>query len=285
MIPFELHSWQGAWIIIVVLFFLGMVAFFWRLPYHESAHAHEGHDHLAYLQRQMAIMNEKHEKEMQIMHENHEKEMQVMYKQHQKHEKEMQIMRENHEKQTQVMQKEYEKQIQAMHERQLVIQKQTDLINAFTQIIHEIQRSTDHYVAGIREYGYLKDIDNSWLSSLSRREKVRMYQLEEFLGIDEVINVHMAITTVRQNLEQTERFCSSQLEELEDALERMDIDKMKHLQKQINKKHLNARLQETKGKIKSEMSTSRALQKSGVLYRIALRLYQSFTAVISKFIE
>lgn len=92
MIPFELYSWQGVWIVIIgVSFFLGMTSFLWRLSYHDS------HDHLSYLQRQMAIMNEKHEKEMQVMHENHEEEMKVMYKQHQKHEREMQVMRENHE--------------------------------------------------------------------------------------------------------------------------------------------------------------------------------------------
>ena len=280
MMPFELHTWQGAWIVIGISFFLGMVAFFWRLPYHEN------HDHLSYLQRQMVIMNEKHDKEMQVMQENHEKELQVMYRQHEKHEREIEIMRQNHEKQMLVMHKQHEKQIQDMHERQLVIQKQMDLINAFTQGMHEVQRSTDRYIAGIREYSHLKEKDNSWLSSLSRQEKIHMYQLEELLGINEVIDVRMSIAIVIQNFEQVERFCSSQLEKLEDALDRMDIDKMKQLQKQINKKHLNAHLQEAAGQIKSEMiSTSRALQKSGVLSRIASRFYQSLVAIISKFIE
>ena len=199
------------------------------------------------------------------MRENHEKEMQV---QHEKHEKEKQVMRENHEKQIQV------------------IQKQTDLIIAFTKIMHEVQRSMDQYVADIREYSLLKEKDDSWLSSLSRQEKVRLDQLEGFLETDEVIDVRMAITIVRQRFEQTKSFFSSQLEELEDTLDRIDVDKMKQLQKQINKKHLNAYLQKAEGQTKSEiMSMSRALQKPGVLSRIASNFYQSLFTVISKFIE
>ena len=192
------------------------------------------------------------------------------------------IMHENHEKEMQSMHRQYEKQIQAMHERHLVIQKQTDLINAFTQIMHEIQRSTDQYVAGIREYSHLKDIDNSWLSSLSMEERDRMYRLEGLLGTDEVIDVRMAIAMVRQNFKHTERFFSSQLEELEDALDRMDIDKMKQLQKKINKKHLKAHLQGATEQAKFGVSTSRALQKPGVLFQIASGFYQALVTVISK---
>ena len=193
------------------------------------------------------------------------------------------IMHENHEKEMQSIHKQHEKKMQTMHERQLVIQKQTDLISAFTQIIHEVQRSMDQYVAGIREYSHLKEKDNSWLSSLSREEQARMYRLEDFLGTDEVIDVHMAIAMVRQSFKYAEKFFSSQLEELEDALDRTDIDKMKQLQKKINKKHLNVHLQEAREQIKLEIiSTSRALKKPGALSRIASRFYQSLVAVISK---
>ena len=259
---------------------------FGRLHDHES-HDHESHNHLSFLQRQMASMHEKHEKEMQLMHQqhkNHEKEMQVM------HAKEMQVMHQqhkNHEKEMQIMHKQHEKQMHVMHERQLVIQKQMDLINAFTQIIHEVQRLMDQYVAGIREYSYLKDIDNSWLSSLSRQGRARMYQLaEDFLETDEVIDVHVAIPIVRQRFENAERFFSTQLSELEDALDKMDIDKMKQLQKSINKKHLSKHLRDATGQIKSEMiSTSRALQKPGRLSRIASSIFQSVVAIISKFME
>ena len=273
MKPFELHSWHGVWKLMGVSFFLGVVimVFFGRLHDHES-HDHESHDHLSFLQRQMASMHEKHEKEMQLMHQ-----------QHKNHEKEMQVM---HEKEMQTMHKQYEKQMHVMHERQLVIQKQMDLINAFTQIMHELQRLMDQYVAGIREYSYLKDIDNSWLSSLSRQERARMYQLENFLGTDEVIDVHVAIPIVRQRFEHTERFFSTQLSELEDALDKMDIEKMKQLQKSISKKHLSNHLREATGQIKSEMlSTSRALQKPGRLSQIASSIFQSVVAIISKFME
>ena len=208
-----------------------------------------GHDHL-YLQRQIAIMHENHEREMQVMH------------------------------------KQYEKQIRVMHERHLIIQKQTNLINDLSQIMHELQRSMDQYIADVREYSHLKDIKNSWLSSLSREEQARMYQLEDLLGTDEVIDVHMNIVIVRQRFENLERFFSTQLSELEDALDNMDIDKMKQLQKNINKKHLSNHLREATGQIKSEMiSASRALQKPGRLSRIASSIFQSVVAIISKFME
>ena len=290
-----LHSWQGLCIVLGILFFLGMVAFLiWRSHYYHNES--KSHDHLvSHLQRQMATMNEKHEKEMQKMHKSHEKEMQMMYEQHQNHEKQMQVIHENHEKQMQVMHENNEKQMQEMHEnsekqmqemhknsekqmqemhknhekqmqemhensekqmqvmhekqiqgiyeKDLVIHRQMDLINAFKQIMHEVKQSTDHYVAGIGEYNRLKNIDNSWFISLSREEQANMHQLEEFLGIDEAVklDVHMATTIVKQNFEQMERLYSSQLEELEDALDKMDIDKMKQLQQTINKRNLNAR--------------------------------------------
>ena len=120
-------------------------------------------------------------------------------------ERQITILHENHEKEMQVMHKQHEKQIHAMHERQLVIQKQTDLINAFTQIMHEIQRSTDQYVTGIREYSHLKEKDNSWFRPLSMEERDRMYRLEGLLGTDEDIDVRMAIAMVRQNFKHTER--------------------------------------------------------------------------------
>ena len=255
--PFELHPWH-VWIAIIGFsFFLGMVVvmvFFGGLQNHES------HDHL-YLQRQIAIMHKNHEEEMQLMHQQHE----------------------NHEREMQEMHREYEKQIRVMHERQLIIQKQTDLINDFSQIIHEVQRLMDQYVAGIREYSHLKDIDNSWLDSLSREEQYRMYELKDLLGTDEVIDVHVAIVIVRQRFENTERFFSAQLSELEDALDKMDIHKMIRLQKHISKKHLSNHLRDATWEIKSEMiSTSRALQKPGRLSWIASSIFQSVVAIISK---
>ena len=210
----------------------------------EKSQDHKSYDHLSY---QIAIMQENHLQEMQDMHRQHQKEM------------------------------------QDMHERQLVIQKQTDLINMFNQIMHEIQRLTDQYVAGIREYSHLKDIDNSYFGSLSGEERARMYHLENLLGTDDVIDVRVAITIVKQRFERVERLFASQLAELEDALDQMDIDEMKQLQKNINKKHLSAQLQEETWQIKMEMgSTSRALQKPGVLSRITSRIFHSLIAVISK---
>ena len=186
----------------------------------------------------------------------------------------------------QVMRKQYEKQIRVMHERHLIIQKQSKLINDLSQIMHKLQRLMDQYIAGVREYSHLKDIDNSWLRLLSREEQARMYQLEDLLGTNEVIDVHMNIVIVRQIFENLESTFSTQLSELEDALDKQDIDKMKQLQKNISKEHLSNHLREATEKIKSEMiSASRALQKPGRLSRIASSIFQSVVAIISKFME
>ena len=233
--PFGLRPCHRVWVAIGISFCLGVMV----VIVFGKSQDHESPDHLLY---QMASMQETYQKEMQEMH-----------KQHYKHQKQMQDM-----------QKQHQKEMKDMHERQLVIQKQTDLINTFDQIVNEMQRLLDQYIAGIREYSYLKDIHDSWFGSLTRGEQARMDQLEDFLGTNEVIDVHVAIAMVGQHFERVERFFSSQLEELEDALDKMDIDEMKQLQKNTNKKHLSARLQEEIWQIKMEMrSTSRTLKKPG----------------------
>ena len=191
-------------------------------------------------------------------------------------------MRENHEKEMKVMDKRYQK-LQVTHDRLLVTKDHIDLINTFDRITHEIQRLKDQYVAGIREYNYVKEIDNKWFGSLSGEERARMYDLEELLGTDEVIDVHLAITIVRQRFEKIEKFVASELEELEDALDKANIDKMKELQNDINKEQLYARLQDEVGKIKAEVrSKSHALQNPGVMSQITSRIYQSLIIIISK---
>ena len=128
--------------------------------------------------------------------------------------------------------------------------------------------ATDRYVNDIREYYYLKERDESynWFRWLNTQEKLRMYQLESHLELEEIPTVKTAIDIVRKISEETLMTFSSQLEELNDALDEMDIDRMEQLQKDINKMQLSAFLRRPMDHMRSEMlSTSRALQKRSTI--------------------
>ena len=189
---------------------------------------------------------------------------------------------ESYERQMAIM---HEKQI--MYERQQIINKQMQLIERFEQAIDETERSTYQYVANIREYRRLKEIDESWFTWLSKQEIARMYQLEDYLELDEIPDTNIAIAIVRQVSEQTLKTLSSQLEILEDALREMDIDTMKNLQKDINKVQLSGFLRGQTDYMKSKMaSTSRALQarSGGTVWKLASLFYSVLMTVISKII-
>ena len=112
-----------------------------------------------------------------------------------------------------------------------------------------------------------------------------MYQLEDDLGLGEIPDVNIAVNIVKQVSEQTIKILSTQLEILEDALEEMDIDKMKQLQKELNKVHLSTFIETQKDKMKENiMSTSHELQVSsgGVLWQIASLFYNVLKFVYSK---
>ena len=189
---------------------------------------------------------------------------------------------ESYEKQMAIMR---EKQI--MYERQQIINKQMQLIERFEQAIDETERSTDQYVANIREYRRLKEIDEGWFTWLSTQEVARMYQLEDYLELDEIPDANIAIAIVRQVSEQTLETLSSQLEILEDALHEMDIDKMKDLQKGVNKMQLSGFLRGQTDHMKSKIaSTSRALQarSGGTFWKLASFFYNVLMTVISKIV-
>ena len=178
---------------------------------------------------------------------------------------------------------------QLMHERQLIFDKQIKLINKFEQAIDETQRSTDRYVNDIREYYYLKERDESynWFRWLNTEEKLRMYQLESHLRLEEIPTVKIAIDIVRKISEETLMAFSSQLEELNDALDEMDIDRMEQSQKDINKVQLSAFLRRPMDHMRSEMlSTSRALQKrsGGIISNLASLFFNVLVTVVSNIV-
>ena len=122
-----------------------------------------------------------------------------------------------------------------LYDKRMVITKQANLISSFRKNMHEAQRSADQYVASIEKYCELKAIDDSWFYSLNSREKHQMYQLRDFLGMDDISDVNMATAIVRQVSEQVLKIMSKQLTELEDALRKEDIEEMRQLQDVISK--------------------------------------------------
>lgn len=175
---------------------------------------------------------------------------------------------------------------QIMREREMVINRQRHLVSRLREVMHEIQRSADQYVASITEYCYLKEIDNSWFDWLSRQQEARMYQLENYLGLDECPDVNLAVNVVKQTSDKALRALSFKLGELEDALDEMDINKMKKLQKEMNTMELSTFLNRQTDFMKSQLvSTSRALQvksRGGALWQIAALFYNILKAVYSR---
>lgn len=168
------------------------------------------------------------------------------------------------------------------YDKQMVITNQIHLISTFRHEINEAQRSTNQYVANIEKYCELKAIDDSWFYSLSKQQKDHMHQLRDYLGFSEIPNVNLATAIVRQVSEQTLNILSLQLEMLEDALGKMDIEKMRELQEVMNKLQLSTFSKIQMERIKSEIiSTSRELQAKGVLSQIFSVFYDFLMTIVS----
>ena len=157
--------------------------------------------------------------------------------------------------------------IYRLYDRQMIIRNQVQLINTFKYEIFEVQRSMNQYVASIEKYCELKAIDDSWFYSLTNQERHHMYQLRDYLGLDEIPDVNVATTIVKQISEQTLKILSSQLAILEEALGKLDIEKMRQLQ-QITKEtehSVAAFSKKQMDHIRSEIiSSSRELQARGI---------------------
>ena len=170
-----------------------------------------------------------------------------------------------------------------LYDKRMVITKQANLISSFRKNMHEIQRSADQYVASIEKYCELKAIDDSWFYSLNSREKHQMYQLRDFLGMDDIPDVNMATAIVRQVSEQVLKIMSKQLTELEDALRKEDIEEMRQLQDVISKIEFSYFLKRQMEHVKSEIiSSSRAIQRRGALYQLFSVFYDFLVSVVSK---
>ena len=139
----------------------------------------------------------------------------------------------------------------------MIICNQVQLINTFKYEIFKINQ----YVASIEKYCELKAIDDSWFYSLNDQQRRHMYQLRDYLGLDEIPDVN-AVYIVKQVSERTLKILSSQLPILEEALGKLDIEKMRQLQ-QITKEtehSVAAFSKKQMDHIRSEISSSRELQ-------------------------
>ena len=169
------------------------------------------------------------------------------------------------------------------YEKQKIIRNQIQLINTFRYKIYETQRSTDQYVASIEKYCELKAIDDSWFYSLTAQQKHHMHWLRDYLGVGEIPDVNIATTIVRQVSIQTLKILSVHLETLEDALSKVDIEKMRELQNVMNKIQLSTISKMQMEHIKLEIiSTSRELQSRGTLSKIFSTFYDYLIAILSK---
>ena len=166
-----------------------------------------------------------------------------------------------------------------LYDKKMVITKQANLISNFRNGMHEAQRSADQYVASIEKYCELKAIDDSWFYSLNSREKHQMYQLRNYLGMDDIPDVNMATAIVRQVSKQVLEAMSKQLTKLEVALCKGDIEEMRQLQ-DVTKTEFSYFI---KRQMKSEMiSSSQEIQRRGTLYQLFSIFYDFLVSYISK---
>ena len=173
-------------------------------------------------------------------------------------------------------------------ERQLVTSKQMHLIDTFKQGINEARSLKDHHIANLREYSFLKEKRDSWLDwGLSYEQNARINQLEgDYVDIGETLDVNAAMDIVRRDCEKMVTYFSSQLEVLEDALDEMDMEKMKQSQKDIKNQHVHipSFFQMQTEHIKSNIRISshgHALQIRGRLEKVAALFYNLFKIVFS----
>ena len=236
-------------------------------------------------EQQIAVMNEKqqeYEQQMNVMNEKeqeYKRQIAVMNEQQLEYKRQMNVMNEKEQ--------EYKRQIAIMNEKQQgykievalcernsIISKQLELINRLKLIKCETQRSIDDYIAKLEKYFELKAIDDSWTTSLSEDQRNVMHELRNSLGLDEdmeIPDVKDVTAIVQQASEEILMVVSSLIETLQDALEEMDIEKMRQLQKEINIKQLSSFLKMQFKQIKLKiLSSSDKVQRRGILYQISV---------------
>ena len=176
---------------------------------------------------------------------------------------------------------------EVMLERKLVINKQMHIIEMIRQGINEAHRLRDHHIARLREYSFLKEKSDDWFDWLTTEQNARMNQLEnDYVDFGETLNVNVAMDIVKRDSEKMVTFFSSQLEVLEDALDEMDIEKMKKCQKEMKKQHVHIpsffqmQTEHIKSNIRSS-SNARALQTRGRLAKVAALFYNIFMTFYS----
>ena len=264
-------------------------------------------------EQQIGVMNEKqqeYKQQMNVMNEKqqkYEQQMNVMYEKEQEYKQQITVMNEKeqeYKQQISVMneqQLEYKQQIAFMYEKQQeykievalceqnsTICKQLDLIHRLKLIKCEAQISTDHYIAKIEKYCALKAIDDSWTTSLSEEQRNDMHELRKSLGLDEdmeIPNVKDVTTIVQKTSEEMLTLVSSLIKTLQDALEEMDMEKMRQLQKEINIKQLSFFLEMRFKQIKLKIvNSSDKVQGRGILYHISVAFCDYFIPVLSNIV-
>ena len=170
-------------------------------------------------------------------------------------------------------------------ERQVVTSKQMHLIDTFKQGINEARGLKERHIANLREYSYLKEKRDDWFDWLTSEQNARLNQLkDDYVDLGETLDVNAAMDIVTRDCEKVVTYFSSQLKVLENALDEMDIGKMKQSQQNIKEQHVDIpsffRMQTEH--IKSNIrSSSRAVQTRGKFEKVAILFYNLFTTIFS----
>lgn len=265
--------WICMEMVLLLLFSILLCGVVWFVMnrYHENCYSCE---------EQMPILQNRlreYERQMNIINKEHERQMNITNKEHERH---LNIMNAKHKRELNKAEAEYKRQIDIMYEREMVIINQAHLIKRFRSEMHEAQKSMDQYVANIDKYRELEATSKSWLYSLSREEEEYMNRLRDYLGLDRISDLDLkgAAVIVRQGAEQTLKILSSWLEQLEVALSKMDIDKMKQLQTILNEMEdfavLNSQMECVRSRITNE------LQAKGAFYQISSAFYNLIIATL-----
>ena len=169
----------------------------------------------------------------------------------------------------------YEEQLD--YEEKMVIQNQTILMQTLQLMKCEVSKLTDQYVSNITEYCELKDIDDSYMKTLTVHQRNRMYLLKEYLGLGEnyeIPNVKEAINIVKEVSKQVSENLQSELIKLDNALgeNEPDIKKMKQLQNDLNitthYTFFKEQFESIVSRIIMSPSHGHELQAGGVLHQI-----------------
>lgn len=168
-----------------------------------------------------------------------------------------------------------------------IVKKQAKLIEDYSDELIKVQDKLDTFLSSFYRYCQLKDKDDSFWpwNKLSVTEKNFMTVLKRKIGPNQMpcYDADLIRDLVLEISEKAMADMLAQLEELESAMLKMDIPKMKQLQQKIminNEKSLDHDY--NIDKVKSEISTE--LERTGFAKRILKALFSFAKSLLPKIV-